>query len=569
MPDNFAIEFFGSMNQRDQSDALISKSHARVQGGFLQNPGSPAESPYMLNVDYDPNGLRKRLGSALYKSLTSLLQSGETILGGFEFLPANGAARIQFIVGSMSFYSDQAASGTFVQLNASTGSAYTHSSTATKFTAAFADGHVFIGLDGANNEIQVYKYGADLDAEMDNGNTYENAYGSGTNAMTGTWPTGAYLVASIHERLIFSDGATVLEYTPMASTLSSGIWDLGGATAGAYHAQGRIKFMASFVPQLRDANESILYIGTSKGIQLVTGFEQQTDRTLPLNSAPEPLNHKAWCFTKNWLLYGTTSRDIAMVQGATILTNIGARLKASDATGFLDMMDIDDSETNAFAFYNQTKEQAMLFFNTASNSVCDSCAVVDMKRGEPQPGMAPTVIEDRIRLIPWSITAASANDWFVGMYQSVNGAMGILSTGFIYTTESGRNDLGSIAISGKYRTPVFTTGAPFVFVLKQWLREHLRTQEVGDFTGTVKVYLDRSEEAEFTWTFQQVNSSTLIVGDAVVGDTFGSFGQVRAFHRTARRSEAIQAEFSNENVDEDFILSSIGFSYKTGTREVA
>ena len=100
MPDMFSIEFFGSMNQRDQSDALISKSHVSTQGGFRQNPGIPAESPYMLNVDYDPAGLRKRLGSALYKSLTAIMQSSETLLGGFEFMPANGATRIQFIVGS-------------------------------------------------------------------------------------------------------------------------------------------------------------------------------------------------------------------------------------------------------------------------------------------------------------------------------------------------------------------------------------------------------------------------------------------------------------------------------------
>ena len=568
MPEMFSIEYFGSVNQRDQSDALIARSHTQVQGGFRQAPNVPSESPYMLNVDYDPQGLRKRLGSTLYKSLISLLQSGETLLGGCEFLPANSGTRIQFIVGSKSFYSDQAISGTFVQLNTSASVVYTHAATASKFTVTFADGHLFIGLNGAN-QIQTYKYGADLDPAMLAGNLYENAYGAATNTITGTWATGTYLVASIHERLIFSDGQTLFEYTPMASTASSGIWDLIGVTAGAYHALGRIKFFATFVPQLRDSNEAILYIGTSKGLQMVTGFERETDRTLPVENAPEPLNHKAWCKTKNWIMYLTVTRDIAMVQGGTILTNIGARLKSPDESGFLDGMDISNSETNAIAFYNPEKEQALLFFNTASDTINDSCAVVDMKRGEPTPGMALAMIEDRVRLIPWTISNAASNDWFVFMYQSVNGPMGILSTGYIYTTESGRNDQGSIAITAKYRTPVFTTGAPFIFNQKQWRREHLRTQEVGDWPCTVKAYLDRSEEAEFSYTFQQVNTSTLIVGDAVVGDIFGSFGQVRKFHRTDRRAEAIQLEFSNENADQDFILSSVGFSYDVGQREVA
>jgi len=92
---------------------------------------------------------------------------------------------------------------------------------------------------------------------------------------------------------------------------------------------------------------------------------------------------------------------------------------------------------------------------------------------------------------------------------------------------TGRNDQDGIAIAAKFRTPIFTTGSPFVFNQKQWLREHLRCQESGDWPATVKVFLDRSDQEEFSWTFQQVNPNTLIVGDAMVGDVFGALGQVR------------------------------------------
>lgn len=568
MPDLYAIDNFGGMNQRDPSDALVSKSHQMVQGGFRQAAGTAAESPYMLNVDYDPKGLRKRLGSALYASLTGVLVASDELLGGFEFLPANGAGRVQFIVSKKTFYTDQAASGTFVQINASTGAAYAHAADVSKWTVTFADGHAFVGLDGANN-IQTYKYGADLDPAMTSGNLYENAYGAATNTITGTWATGTFIVASIHERLLFSDGQTVMEYTPMASTLSSGIYDLAGATAGAYHALGRIKLMAAFVPQLRDSNEAILYMGTSKGMQMVTGFERESDRTLPVENAPEPLNHKAWCKTKNSLCYLTATKDIAMVQGATVLTNIGARLKASDGTGFLDGMNITTSETYATALYLADKEQAWLDFCTDSDTINDARVVVDMKRGEPMPGMPLSVLEDRVRLQPWTITDPSNNNGFAHLYQSIGGVRGVLGAGYVYTANSGRNDQGDIAISAKYRTPVFTTGAPFVFNQKQFLREHLRTEEAGDWPATVKVFLDGSDTEEFSWTFNQVNSSTLIVGDAVVGDTFGTFGQVRTFHRTQRRAEAIQIEISNEAVDQDFVLASVGVSYEIGTQEVA
>ncbi len=357
MTEILSMNHWGGANYRDQADALFSRSHQQVKGGWQQYPGVGVESPDAYNIDYDPQGLQKRLGSVSYQDLTSILVASDALLGGFEFR-SPGGSRAEFAIGKKSIYTDQ--SGTWIRIKDSASADFSWDSDITMFTVTFGDGHWFVGSNGTNNEIATWRSGADLDPEMKNGNTYEDAFGSGTNVMTGTWPTAAKLVAFIHGRLCWSKGDVLIEYTPMGHTASSGIWDLAGSTAGAFHAVGDIRMLTTFIPKGANiATDEMLVVGTSNGMHVTTWF-LVSDR-LNTEGGEAPLNHAAFCQTQNWIVYLTDKKSIKAFNGGQII-DLGARLKSANNDGPLDNMSISDSEDDAFALYDAEKEQAKLWF---------------------------------------------------------------------------------------------------------------------------------------------------------------------------------------------------------------
>jgi len=560
MANRFPIFAFGGANYWDQRDALVGRSHVPTQDGFQQQPGVYAESPKTLNMDFDEFGMRKRKGSAVYTTdVTDLLDSGETLLGGTEYYLSSDGTRTEVVVGTTHIFANL--SGTWSKLNDSASAEYGHAATPAKVAFTVADGHLFIGLDSAN-QIQVYKGSTDLDPELTNGNLYEYAYGTATSAaMTGTWSDSNHLVTTVNGRLAYSDGNVLIEYTPMGHTASSGLWDLGGSGAGAFHAAGNIRCLVNFTPTFDNSIFETLYIGTSEGFEMTSGFAA-TDNLVRVEGSRAPLNHKAVCTSQNWVVYMADNGDILGINGPRVI-DLGRRLRSQSGNGPLDDISIGDSETDAWALYVPDKKQVWMAYTTNSNYENDTIAVIDMSAGEPVPGEPQESFERRVRVWVWKVNAPATNAWFAHAYIRLGGITGVQTAGNLYTMDSGNSDLGTIAIDAYWFSPAFNGGTPTR--IKQWFQDMYRTYAVGDWPLTVDIYTDRDSNSIETFTYQQVPTGAELVGEAVIGEAvIGAGGLVKKNHRTARRSEIIQVRLRNNTADQTFTVTSFELQYDVG-----
>jgi hypothetical protein len=154
---------FGGINQNDQDEVLIRQSFQGSQGGM--NQIAPVESPNLKNIDFVQGGLKQRSGSVTYKTIP--FTAGDSVLvETVEWEDPATAAIIEVAVTDKSIYAKTGSE--FVQVNTAGGAAYTHASDVTKASFTAVDGHLFIGLNGANNYIQVYRSGSALDDQLNN-----------------------------------------------------------------------------------------------------------------------------------------------------------------------------------------------------------------------------------------------------------------------------------------------------------------------------------------------------------------------------------------------------------------
>lgn len=501
------ISNFGGVNQADQDSVILNRAFSASGDGISQI--APFEAKKAMNLDYGDDGIIKRKGQTLYKDFTSaglnILVSGDSLVAGILWnAPSTGQA-IEVIVSKKTIYANQ--SGEFVQINDSASAAYTHAADVTKCTFAKLDGHLFIGLDGANH-IQVYKEGADLDPEMDNGNLYEEAFSAVTHAMTGTWATGTYLLEAFQTRLFFSDGNTYVEYSPEAYTAASGIWDLGGATAGFLQAGGSIRTLTSFAPKFSNELNQTLYIGTEAGFDVTTGVSS-SDVLIRVQGSSSPINHKSVVRSPNWLIYLSDDKNIYGINGSTVI-NLGRRLKNSSKTAVLDALSLYSpavgTYSSAFGFYYGDKSQAIFFFNkgglsqiyevdggladtslSATPAVVDSFEyymdggaadtttftytvdggrtarnanqiAIDFKLGEPVIGERQNSFEKRVRLLPWVFDPDIIEYFFIDLYNVDTGVIGVLEDGYLYHYNTGATDLASYDIESSWESIDFDGG---------------------------------------------------------------------------------------------------------------
>ena len=342
------IEFdvFGGENYADQSQLLIRRSHEQVRGGWAQR--FPVESPKARNMDFSPDGMLKRLGSAAYNAaadISDVLISGDVIIAGIEFQsPGTGGTRNQIIGSKKGIYIDPG-TGTWAVIKKTNGSTdFAWTSDATKIGFAIVDNKLFIGSNGGDN-IQAFRT-AKLDDPMKLNNTYNDSFGGGTNTITGSWTTGAYILFGMHERLCYSTGNSVIEYTPAQS-----IYDRGGSDAGFRQAQGNIEAATVFVPQGRSENTAIGYISTSVGGEYISGFDA-TDTQQPPRGQRTAMNHQCMISTNNWIMYLTKDGGIEATNTVDTI-DVGRRFKANDSvTGPLDTINNSQAESLAFGFWD-------------------------------------------------------------------------------------------------------------------------------------------------------------------------------------------------------------------------
>jgi hypothetical protein len=569
MPQVFSIGSWGGSNHRDQPEELIERSHVLGQGGWSPRvlaSGKPVgtESPDQFNTDFHEKGLQKRLGSASYVDLSASIPAGDSIVATLDTVRYDGSS-LEFAVTTTTIMANVAAAG-WAQLNATTGaSVFTFADSVANASIVPHDGHHFFFTDGASNYAQVYRTGTAIDPQMASGSAYTDAFGTATShALTGAWQKGSHIACVVQSRLAWIEEGLLVQFTPMAHTSDSGVWDLTGAGAGAFHLTGgEGRFMTSFVPKGgNEVTDEQLMIGTSGGIESTTGFEDY-DRLNVEHGSEGVLNHKAFCKTENWVVYLTRNRNLHAYNGAQVI-DLGARLRSKEGDGPLDNMHIATSETTAFGVYDPNKRQAQFWFSTSTARVNDSAVVVDFKDGEPMPFEPADSWERRVKVVPWQIGSPDSNDWFICAHTRAGSVIGAKEDGTLWTTDSGLDDLGSIAIAARWKSPVMTGGAPFVTLQKQWLRLRLRTEQTGDWELTINEYHDRDVDVAKTWQMTLVNSGTPLVGSAVVPFALTAGGDVRAFNRVDRRSEAFQFELTQAGSTEDFLVTHADVTYEIG-----
>jgi hypothetical protein len=526
-----SVQLFGGINQNDQEELLINRSYQANQGGFSQI--APMEFTDSRNTDFDQNGIRKRKGSIEHADLETLIQGiniNDELIDGILWSDPATDDQYEVIVTKYSIVKKKTSDSVWTQINDSASAAYTHSSVASKCSFAAVDGHLFIGLDGANNYIQVYRSGDDLDDELDNGNTYEEAYSATTQTITGTWTKATFMIEAFQNRLIFSTGNTLVEFTPQANTESSGIWD--GTNNGFVQSVGKIRSITAFAPQFADQINEALYLGTDGGFDVTTGFAA-TDKLIRIEGAKSPINHTAVTKALNWIVYLTDDKNIMGINGANVI-DLGRRMKRYDKTGRLDDMSVSDSRANAYSVYNKDKSQVLIAFTddfstvnidggdattsswtsvTVNGQVLNdpidggaadttnyafaidsgqsptnqSLAVLDFQLGEPLLGESQNSFERRVRNIRWDFTTFDDNVAYNNLYEIEGKIIAVLPSGKLYEMENGNKDLASFNIPTGLTLPILTIG--FQERLKQWQRVTSRVKGISpaaQTSGTLK-----------------------------------------------------------------------------------
>ena len=594
-PRRLVVDHFGGLNVNDSADVLFRISHGMDgAGNWVTRPGVGMPFRQMSNVDYFPNGIQSRLGSAELATLVSILQSAETLLEIVEWRVPTTNARVLFAVGTKSMYLNQSGSWAQIKWNNTAATAYTHPATIAKCSIRAVDNHLCIGTD-STNYIQVYRSGAALDDQlhantttttvdadsnsgqkvlniaattsfavgdrvrinsggardesgyiasisagasitlMDNltythtavqadvvavENIYEDAYGSATHTITGVWDAGSYLLESINERLVFGTGNGLVRFTPRAYTASSGVWDLAAdPTHNYYTTKGNVRALAKFKPELQDDFVDVLLIFTSEGPLATTGFDPNYDQPVAYGDSV-PINHRAIAQIENWLVYLTEDRSIFAHNGMREI-DLGRRFKSHEKTGPLDEVDLTESATDAHAAYDRDNKKWLCWVTTDTTYTCDLCLGLDFFEGEPHPAEAQPAYETHVRPFVWRIKEPATNSWFIRVTRALGALYGITAAGKVWTLNSGRYDLGVVAIDSSFRTGEFKPGG---VAESQFLTFYARGIETGDWPITYKFYIDysESESASFEETQIAVGEAvydTAVYDDAVYGST--------------------------------------------------
>jgi hypothetical protein len=636
IPKNFTVAVMGGMNVQDQSDLLMNRSHQVNQIGSQQV--APIESPNLMNIDFDTQGFRNRKGSTELDDLSSVMVSSEELIRGIEFTVSSDGSTVEVIVGKKSIYFSIAGAA-WVQANNANGNAYTHNSDVSKVSFAVADGHLFIGVDGNNNKIQVYKGGTDLDCHLNNHtssttvdassasgqkvlnvaattmftvgdrivineagtpeygyidsiqagvsltlednlgasyttetvsilNLYEEAFTTtpSEHEITGVWGDAYYILVDIHSRLAFSNGNTLIEYTPMAHTTSSGIWDLAGSTSGFFQFSGEIRQAFTFVPHLANAIDEVLYIGTSTGFEVTTGFED-FDRPVKIEGSKSPINHKAFAKAKNWVFYLSDERNIYGINGNRVI-DIGRRLKTNAQDGPLDLINHGSSRIDATAEYINGKEQAIFFFTTNASYMNDTAVVIDLKLGEPVLGEPEPSFERKVRLLRWQINDPANNNWFTDIYNVQGKLLGITATGKTWQIDSGLDDLDpsgttdGIKIDAYWYSPHITV---FTFAHKGWIDYIINGIPLGDYPVDIEFYINRGTNPQAKLTF---NPNVSVYGEAVYGiSPYMGNATIAIGTDIDQYSQILQWRIRNSNLGETFLMVNQSIRYEEGVIE--
>lgn len=544
----FEATSFGGGNWNDPPETLLLRSHQPDPLGNFRQIG-PLEASDTQNADLFDRAVGSRRGSALLVDLgaagENVLVSSEVLIDGIEF---NGSS---YVVGKKSIYTNQ--SDSWAQINDSASAAYAHAADVTKCSFAEVDGHLFIGLDGAN-KIQAYRAGADLDDEMDNANTYEETFGGGTQSITGTWGTGYYLVMAFNSRLLFANGDFVVEYSDVFQP-----WD---RTGGGFDVFGsNLIAMSVFVPYGGNEFNQLGFFFCENGPWMRSGFDA-TDVPYKAHGIGAPLSYRSVVITPGWIMWLTRERTIQATNGVRAV-ELGRRFLNGDGiTGPLDTVTPTNIAhgANTFGFYDEKRKQTPWFFPDESSTMSSHAIVLDFQLDTQQTADEPVV-----RPLVWTIKDPGTNPWFIGMYQATGTVHGITADGKIWQHNTGKNDLGTLPVEGRWDSPELTMGVPDQN--KSYRRMALRSKQVGPWPLFIDLAKNRDTEFINSFSYQQVQSGAALYDVAEYDvDSYVEGGSVRGARDLQKYSESLRFRLRNDNADEDFLVQAITLDFSLGHR---
>lgn len=564
MTNSIQIQMWGGVNYREQSDALVGRSMSFDNGVWSHRFGAngliPLESPFARNFDFERQNIRKRKGHILFVNLTNspnIFLSGDSLIDGIEYVSGATNQRVFVVVSKKTIYLFRL--GAWTIIGASGGGNYTHADpNITDCSFAVVDNHLFIGLDGSN-KIQTYRSGTALDQEMNNGNTYNDSFGGGTHAINGTWSSGYKIVVAFQNRLLFSKGDTIMEYTN-----TSAIYDrLNG---GFDLARGQILASTVHTPDYTNSLATVLFMFTSVGVEFKTSFDPSA--TIEVLQGAWPILGPG-CLTrcKNWMVYMTVYKTILAINGNSVI-DVGRRLNsrgllAADPTAVLGPLDTLNVQapTAVYSYFNEFKAQSTFLIPTGSSAVSDTAAIIDFSLGEPSVGEPQISYETYIRCVHWDniqhVAAFNTRDF---------GVLYIQSNGNIWQSEQGNADYGSQAINGWWRTPDFHVN--LLANDKNWLLHFNREIQTGNWNMRIDFYLNRSQAIGRTLFVVQANTPSSIYDVSQYdASQYSDVQMVKGSDDTDLYGETLALQFSNSNVNETFDLINIEQRYNVATEE--
>ena len=394
-------------------------------------------------------------------------------------------------------------------------------------------------------------------------NIYTDAYGSATHTITGTWESGAFLLESINERLVYSTGNGLVRFTPRAYTASSGVWDLAGnAGNNFYTTPGNVRALAKLKPATADNLLDVLVIFTAQGPLATTGFDPTYDQPVAYGHGV-PMNHRCIAQCAYWLVYLGEDRNIYGFNGGTEI-DLGRRFKAHDGTGPLDEIDLTESLTDAHAVYDSAGKKWLCWVTTDTSYTCDLCLGLDFHEGEPHPSEPQGRYETHVRLLVDRIKEPGTNAWFIRVFPVLGGLQGITGAGKVWTLGSGRYDLGTLGIDSHYQTGWFRPGG---VAEAQFLTFYTRGVETGDWTVTWNLYTDYATVAAATFSEDQIAGAP-VYDTALYDDAeYGATAILRGDDDTDLYAEAISFRQEHAGAGQFWQRTALELEFLPGERE--
>ena len=206
---------------------------------------------------------------------------------------------------------------------------------------------------------------------------FTNAYGSkATNAYTGDWDLGCFLVAACQNRLTFCNGNILINITPSGNTLGSGVWDYGGLGATFITGRGPVQALLCFSPLFQNQVLEYLFYNTPAGWEMQSGFSGAD--TPQWTTGFRLASHRSYFVSRNWIVYLTEQHELRGYNGVQDI-NIGARLRNVEQTGPLDTLVLTStSSINSFGVYDPIKQQGKIFIASAQGNVNDMAFIAQI-----------------------------------------------------------------------------------------------------------------------------------------------------------------------------------------------